>query len=317
MSFQSFSLKPEYRSPQDDVVKDVFIPALKIAKSYKRAVGFFSSTSLAEITKGISGLVENGGAIQIVASPALSENDEQAIKLGYEKRKEVIEKKLLGELENIEEDYFKQERLNLLANLIANNILDLKIAFTDTGKEAGIYHEKLGIFEDLEGNKIAFDGSMNESVTAMRYNYESVNVYCSWKSEDVERATSKVNAFENIWNNTDTSLNVVDFPSVPQKILDKYKRMDYTNLINYAYKLLLQNQAHDSICGCSTDDVHSENIIILRLKTTFVPFSNMKTVQRDSTLPQQAKRPAPTALKYPVIWAALLLRITKSCLIEM
>ena len=43
--------------------------------------------------------------------------------------------------------------------------------------------------------------------------------------------------------------------------LDKYKRMDYKNLINYAYKLLLQNQAHDSICGCSTDDVHSENII--------------------------------------------------------
>ena len=36
---------------------------------------------------------------------------------------------------------------------------------------------------------------------------------------------------------------------------------DYTNLINYAYKLLIQNQAHDSICGCSTDDVHNENII--------------------------------------------------------
>lgn len=31
-------------------------------------------------------------------------------------------------------------------------------------------------------------------------------------------------------------------------------------LINHAYKLLLQNQAHDSICGCSTDDVHAENI---------------------------------------------------------
>ena len=34
----------------------------------------------------------------------------------------------------------------------------------------------------------------------------------------------------------------------------------YDNLINYAYKLLLKNQAHDSICGCSTDDVHAENI---------------------------------------------------------
>lgn len=35
----------------------------------------------------------------------------------------------------------------------------------------------------------------------------------------------------------------------------------YNNIIEYAYKMLLQNQAHDSICGCSTDDVHSENII--------------------------------------------------------
>ena len=35
----------------------------------------------------------------------------------------------------------------------------------------------------------------------------------------------------------------------------------YDNVIEYAYKMLLQNQAHDSICGCSTDDVHRENII--------------------------------------------------------
>ena len=35
----------------------------------------------------------------------------------------------------------------------------------------------------------------------------------------------------------------------------------YDNAIEYAYKLLLQNQAHDSICGCSTDLVHEENIV--------------------------------------------------------
>lgn len=34
----------------------------------------------------------------------------------------------------------------------------------------------------------------------------------------------------------------------------------YEKAIEYAYKLLLQNQAHDSICGCSTDLVHQENI---------------------------------------------------------
>ena len=36
---------------------------------------------------------------------------------------------------------------------------------------------------------------------------------------------------------------------------------NYDNAIEYAYRLLLQNQAHDSICGCSKDNVHEENII--------------------------------------------------------
>lgn len=40
----------------------------------------------------------------------------------------------------------------------------------------------------------------------------------------------------------------------------KYKTPNYDRVIDYAYKLLLQNQAHDSICGCSADLVHQENI---------------------------------------------------------
>ena len=44
--------------------------------------------------------------------------------------------------------------------------------------------------------------------------------------------------------------------------LVKYQReTKYDSVIDYAYKMLLQNQAHDSICGCSTDDVHRENEI--------------------------------------------------------
>lgn len=45
------------------------------------------------------------------------------------------------------------------------------------------------------------------------------------------------------------------------KFVELYRAEKYNSLVEYAYKLLLQNQAHDSICGCSTDDVHSENII--------------------------------------------------------
>jgi hypothetical protein len=48
----------------------------------------------------------------------------------------------------------------------------------------------------------------------------------------------------------------------------------YVNAIEYAYRLLLQNQAHDSICGCSVDDVHEENITrykkILQIAKTII-----------------------------------------------
>lgn len=41
--------------------------------------------------------------------------------------------------------------------------------------------------------------------------------------------------------------------------IQKHYGEKYNSIIEYAYKLLLQNQAHDGICGCSTDAVHREN----------------------------------------------------------
>lgn len=43
------------------------------------------------------------------------------------------------------------------------------------------------------------------------------------------------------------------------RFLKQQNETAYDSLLEYAYKMLLQNQAHDSICGCSTDDVHKEN----------------------------------------------------------
>ncbi len=41
----------------------------------------------------------------------------------------------------------------------------------------------------------------------------------------------------------------------------KHETSKYERVIDYAYKFLLQNQAHDSIYGCSLDDVHREDIV--------------------------------------------------------
>ena len=90
MSFKDIEIKQEYRSFNDNMVEDFYYPLLSKAKLYERAVGFFSSTALIEISKGISGLVENGGKIRLIASPKLSGEDVEAIEKGLQQRKSVI-----------------------------------------------------------------------------------------------------------------------------------------------------------------------------------------------------------------------------------
>lgn len=95
MIFPNLSIKSEYRSPQDNIVQDFYIPVLENAVSYRRSVGFFSSSALIEISKGICALAKKGGKIELVASPYLSAEDEEAIRLGYENRAKIIENALL------------------------------------------------------------------------------------------------------------------------------------------------------------------------------------------------------------------------------
>lgn len=44
------------------------------------------------------------------------------------------------------------------------------------------------------------------------------------------------------------------------RFVKQQRETAYDTTLEYAYKMLIQNQAHDSICGCSTDDVHLENL---------------------------------------------------------
>lgn len=221
MSFQELDIKREYRSLLDSVAKDFYVPLLIQAVKYQRAVGFFSSSCLVEISKGISELAKNGGKIQLVASPYLSDEDIEAIKSGYAMRDQVVKEAIRREMTEGKTP-FEKARLNLLANLISDNILDIKIAFTEDSDRMGMYHEKMGIITDAEGNRVAFAGSMNESAAAMTLNYETIDVYCSWKGE-VDRVIAKENAFASIWNDTEPNIKIIDFPELKQEIIDKYK----------------------------------------------------------------------------------------------
>lgn len=224
MSLKDHLIKSEYRSLIDDMVRDFYIPCLENAVSYRRAVGFFSSSSLVEVSQGIAKMAQNGGKIRIVASPYLSDEDIEAIKTGYENRKEMIEQALLRQLHE-PVNYYASERMNMLANLVADGILDIRIAYTMDRSGMGMYHEKMGIIEDDEGNVIAFSGSNNESATAMSINYETMDVFRNWgDSSEKERVQLKCNAFHSIWNNNEPNIEVMEFENITKALIEKYRR---------------------------------------------------------------------------------------------
>ena len=224
MDFLSLNLQPEYRSRRDDVIKDFYTPALKCAVLYKRAVGFFSSSALVAMSAGLGGLIANGGSIQMIASPKLSDEDLAAIRDGFRRRDEIIGAALIRELHN-PQNYSETERLNLLSNLIAVGQLDFKIAFLESTNSVGMFHEKLGILRDATGNVIAFSGSMNESANAFFNNYEAIDVFTSW-THDAGRAEAKEKIFDSLWKDTERGVKVLSFPNVREEILKRYKVSD-------------------------------------------------------------------------------------------
>lgn len=225
MGLKDHKIKSEYRSLIDNVVQDFYIPLLKDAVSYKRAVGFFSSSSLVEISKGIAGMAAEGGKIQIVASPYLSDEDIDAIRHGYEDRNKIIERALLTQISEKPTDYYSMERLNLLATLIADGVMDIQIAYIEDKNGIGMYHEKMGIIQDVYGDKIAFSGSNNESATAMTINYETMDVFRSWgDSNEIERVRLKENAFCSIWHDTEPNIKVLKFPNITDALIERYRR---------------------------------------------------------------------------------------------
>ena len=223
MKLSDFDIQREYRNKQKDIVESFYLPLMSASVLYQRAVGYFSSSALSFYTIGINKLIENGGTIEIVASPELSEEDIEAIELGYELRDDVIQRVLIDSLKSPINKY-EEERLNLLATYIADNKLEIKIAFVEKGRSLSIYHEKLGILYDACNNAVAFTGSMNESENGFYGNYETVDAYCSWRQEDIARVDDKKKAFKNIWNNKDSGVTTVRYPEIERHIVNKYKK---------------------------------------------------------------------------------------------
>ena len=96
----------------------------------------------------------------------------------------------------------------------------LKIAIPSSEEVDGTFAEKVGIFQDANGDAVAFSGSSNVSFDRQNKNYESIDVFTSWN--DKTRVDIKKQDFENLWSNETKSVSVYDFEYAEKHNLLKY-----------------------------------------------------------------------------------------------
>lgn len=217
LDLSTLSLKEEYRA-DDDPLTNFYIPALRRSVKYDRAAGYFTSQALQFAAQGIAGLIANGGRMRLITSPQLDGDDIAALR---EATSQNSETEILSDalersvFEGQYLEYAQTDRFRCLAWMVEQGLLDIRIAYLDSGDDINPYskyHEKIGILKDLTDNKIAFSGSINETGLAWTDNYESFDVFRTWEPAEEGRVASKQAAFDRLWANKDDNVTVKELP---------------------------------------------------------------------------------------------------------
>ena len=78
--------------------------------------------------------------------------------------------------------------------MIADGLLEVRAAATDDG---GLFHTKLFLLRDSQGNSVIASGSANETRSGLGGNYETIMVQKSWETPGVEEGWRGV--FKGLW----------------------------------------------------------------------------------------------------------------------
>ncbi|MEU8350302.1 DEAD/DEAH box helicase family protein [Streptomyces sp. NPDC048845] len=215
-------LGPEYRSDRGHIVQDFYLPALRTATHYDRAVGYFTSSSLALLGQGLDDFTDRDGTLRIVASPYLEQQDITDIEAGYALRA-VLERAALRDLTHAIEEPHAARGLGKLGRLVAEGRVEFKLAYIFSNNRVGMYHEKIGIFRDGK-DLVAFKGSANETRSGLVGNFESIEVFRSWDPRDADRALRISEDFDDLWHNRTTLLRVLPFTDAAKQIVEQAAR---------------------------------------------------------------------------------------------
>lgn len=236
MTYQEFPFKASYETGIDDLIQDFYIPVLENCVAYDRIAGFFSSSSLAVAARGIAGLIRNGGKMRMLASPRLSAEDIEVITASIEDSEHYIEQKLMLELDTIK-DEFEREHVQALGWMLANGYLELRLVRVNgPATYEALFHQKVGILTDQEGNRISFSGSINESATGWIHNVEEFKVFREWLPGQEEYFRTDAGRFSAFWKGERPYTTVTELPeAVAKRLMEHGQEFDLERLVLQRY----------------------------------------------------------------------------------
>lgn len=227
MSLIDVNIKIKYDSDEDDLLDDFYIPVLSESKEYYRLSGFFNSSSLAVSACGLENFIKNGGKMKLISSVIFSEEDLTRINEAEENPLKIIEENFINDYNNISDEFVK-DHLAALGWMIANGYLEIKVAYPKDLNS--LFHPKVGVLKDAEGNIVSFSGSDNETRSGWLNNIEEFKVFASWKSGHSEIINSDIDSFLKYWNNDANKVNVIEIPKAIKRDLIKLAPKNLDNL---------------------------------------------------------------------------------------
>lgn len=223
--FKDLNLLPVYDSAEYDLIRDLIVPLLQNSKLYLRGVGFFTSGWLRLAVEGVTRLIENSGTARIIISPILERSDWEAFQLGEEAKynemlKDVLEKQVVDIATTL-----KKDTLNALAWMIADNVLEFRFAVAREYTMGSDYHDKVGVFIDGEGNRVAIHGSFNDTVKGS-LNGEAFSVFKSWEEGQYPFVEQHHKRLTELWERGNRQFRIF---TIPEAIRQKIMRLRTSN----------------------------------------------------------------------------------------
>ena len=172
-----------YSSRREKLNEGFLNDKLKGAKAYDRIAGYFSSSILELSYEQIENME---GIVRVVCNSDLNVEDVATATLAKNSlRKEWCEFK------PEEIPFTSTKRLERLYNLLKTNKLQVRVLPNEI---FGLIHGKAGVITLKDGSKTAFLGSVNETLSAWKLNYELL-----WEEDSKETIQWVQEEFDSLW----------------------------------------------------------------------------------------------------------------------